>query len=145
PLLARDAGLGLTTIGLDAARTLLVADRERVDHAVCADALRLPFADHSLDIVLCSQLLHHFEASGALRVLTELNRVARHAVIVSDLRRSWVAAAGFWLVAFPLRFHAVTRHDGLVSVLRGFTATELAGLIASSTGARVVVRRRFGY
>jgi SAM-dependent methyltransferase len=98
-----------------------------------------------MDIVLCSQLMHHFDDDGARRLIREMNRVARHAVIVSDLRRSWIAAAGFWLVSFPLRFSPVTRHDGVLSVLRGFTTAELAGLVRAETGMAPVVRRRLGF
>jgi len=78
-------------------------------------------------------------------VLRELDRVARRRVIVSDLRRSWLAACGFWLVAWPLRFHRVTRHDGFVSVLRGFTAAELSAHVLAATGRRAEVRRHIGF
>lgn len=146
--IARDgssAGWSVATIGVDEARELLVAARERMTHGVCANALALPFRDHSIDVVLCSQVLHHFELADAERLVRELNRVARTAVVISDLRRSWFAAIGFWLVSFPLRFHQVTRHDGVVSVLRGFTASELRGIVQSATGVAPLVRRRLGY
>jgi hypothetical protein len=74
--------------------------------------------------------LHHFDAEQATSLLSELARVARIRVVVSDLRRSWLAALGIWLVSFPLLFHPVSRHDGVVSVLRGFTPSELADLLA---------------
>jgi SAM-dependent methyltransferase len=143
---AREAPEGtLVTIGIDEARSLLVAARSRMTHGVCADALQLPFGDHSIDIVMCSQVLHHFETRDAERLVGEMNRVARVAVIISDLRRSWIAAAGFWLVSFPLRFHRVTRHDGVVSVLRGFTPGELTDIVRSATGVQPVVHRRLGW
>ncbi|MEP6491455.1 MAG: methyltransferase domain-containing protein [bacterium] len=145
---ARDAtrdGFVLTTIGVDAARSLLVTARGCLTHAVCADALALPFRDQSVDIVICSQVLHHFETPDAARLVRELDRVARRAVIISDLRRSWVAVAGFWLASFPLRFHRVTRHDGVVSILRGFTTVELRDLVRAATGSVPVIRRRLGY
>jgi hypothetical protein len=61
------------------------------------------------------------------------------------LRRSLVAAAGFWLGSFPLRFHPVTRHDGVVSVMRGFTPSELASIVERATGQRPIVTRRLGF
>jgi hypothetical protein len=67
------------------------------------------------------------------------------AVVVSDLRRSWVAAAGFWLASFPLRFHKVTRHDGVLSVLRGYTARELSSAVFEAVGVRPTVHRRMGF
>lgn len=144
---AARAGVRLHAIGVDGARTLLATARARarIDDAVCADARALPFADHSVDVVLCSQVLHHFPREDALLLLRELHRVARARVIVSDLRRSWVAAAGFWVVSFPLRFSPVTRHDGVVSVLRGFTGNELRAMVIEATGARPQVGRRLGF
>lgn len=142
---AQQDGITLTTIGVDEATSLLVATRECLTHAVCADALSLPFRNRSVDIVMCSQLLHHFETRDAVRLVRELNRVARRAVIICDLRRSWIAAAGFWAVSFPLGFHAVTRHDGVVSVLRGFTRAELDAMVKTATDSTPIVRRRLGF
>jgi hypothetical protein len=94
---------------------------------------------------MCSQVLHHFAGEDALTLLREMNRVARMRVIVSDIRRSWIAAAGLWLASFPLRFHAVSRHDGVVSVMRGFTAGELRTTVTEAVGHEPVVRRRRGF
>jgi SAM-dependent methyltransferase len=135
----------LTTIGLDSAAVLAVACRASLDFSVCGDARRLPFADHSVDIVMCSQVLHHFVESDAGAVLREMNRVARVRVVVSDIRRSWLAAAGLWLASFPLRFHAVSRHDGVVSVMRGFTPGELSDTVQLAIARRPVAHRRRGF
>lgn len=142
---ARLAGVSLMAIGVDAAPSLAAASKGHVDHAICADARTLPVADRAVDLVLCSQLLHHFERTDALRLLRELDRVARARVVVSDLRRSYAAAAGLWLASFLLRFHPVSRHDGVVSVLRGFTTGELAALVEEAVGRRPAVRRRRGW
>jgi SAM-dependent methyltransferase len=139
---ARKLGVDLTTMGLDSALELARASRPVLTLAVCGDALRLPFADRSVDIVMCSQVLHHFAGADALQLLREMNRVARVRVIVSDLRRSWIAAAGLWLASFPLRFHAVSRHDGVVSVMRGFTPEELVDTVREAVARKTVVHRR---
>lgn len=143
--IARKNGVELTTIGLDAVCELATASRRAVSFAVCGDALRLPFADNSIDIVMCSQVLHHFTGLDAVTLLREMNRVARLRVIVSDLRRSWIAAAGLWLVSFPLRFHAVSRHDGVVSVMRGFTPSELVDTVHQAVARKPRARRRRGF
>ncbi len=142
---AARSGIDLTTIGLDSALALARASRPVLGLTVCGDALRLPFADRSVDIVMCSQVLHHFAGQNALKLLREMNRVARVRVVVSDLRRSWLAAGGIWLVSFPLRFHAVSRHDGVVSVLRGFTPAELADTVKQAVSHKPVVHTRRGF
>lgn len=142
---AAERGIELTTVGLDSKLELARASRQAVSAAVCGDALHLPFADRSVDIVMCSQVLHHFAGSDAATLLREMDRVARVRVVVSDLRRSWIAAAGLWLVSFPLGFHAVSRHDGVVSVLRGFTRGELADTVNEAVARKPVVHRRRGF
>ena len=143
--MARRRGLSLRTVAVDGAFTLVATARHRVNDAVCGDALALPFADRSVDIALCSQVLHHFDHDRALELIAELDRVARRRVVISDLRRSWVAAAGFSLAAVVLRFHPVTRHDGPISVMRGFTEGELGGMVLTATGVQPAIRRRLGY
>lgn len=149
PAAARDAaarsGVRLVAIGADGALSLARASARRLDAAVCADALALPFARASVDVVMCSQLLHHFSPEDIVASLAEMNRVARGRVIVSDLRRNWVAATGFWMASFPMGFHPVSRADGVLSVLKGFTAPELAALIEQATGVRTAVRHRLGW
>ncbi|HTK46812.1 MAG TPA: methyltransferase domain-containing protein [Gemmatimonadaceae bacterium] len=143
--LATRAGVSLDAFGVDAAASLAAAARPLLAGSACADVRRLPFGDASVDVVTCSQLLHHFADEEVPAVLRELNRVARRHVIVSELRRSWLAACGFWLAAWPLGFHRITRHDGFVSVRRGFTAEELAHHVLDATDRRPRVRRHLGF
>jgi len=142
---ARRKGVDLTTIGLDSATELASASRSCVDVSICGDALHLPFENESIDIVMCSQVLHHFAGADATTLICEMNRVARMRVVVSDLRRSWIAVAGIWLMSFPLRFHAVSRHDGVVSVMRGFTRKELVDTVQQAISRRPVAHRRWGF
>ncbi len=119
-------GVRLRVLGLErhpaAAR---LAAREGALTPVVADARALPFRAGSVDLVLCSQLLHHFGGPAAVAAIAELARVARAGVVIADLLPSPVAAVGIWLASYPLRFHPVTRRDAVVSVLRGFTPAAL--------------------
>ena len=142
---AASKGVRLAVYGVDEARSLAQRNAQLLDGSICADARRLPFAANSFDVVTCSQMLHHFADDELAVILAELHRVARRVVIVSDLRRSWLAAAGFWLVSMVLRFHPITRHDGVVSVLRGFTAGELRTATEAATRHVPSVRRHLGY
>ena len=143
-LAARD-GRTLDTVGIELTPALARAAHAGTAHAVCADARRLPFATRSIDFVTCSQVLHHFDGPDAAALLLELTRVARRGVIVSDLRRSWLAVGLLWLASFPLVFHPVSRHDGVVSILRGYTADELGHTVHAAVGRTPAVHRRLGW
>jgi hypothetical protein len=124
-------------------RNSVAAGRRRIAHepvSAPTPACRFAIASTSSSARRCSIT----ENPDAERLVREMN-AWRVAVIISDLRRSWIAAAAFWLVSFPMRFHRVTRHDGTVSVLRGFTPAELRDIIRSATGVVPRVRRRLGY
>lgn len=135
----------LNTIGLERIAPLSSIASLNCDLMLTGDALALPFATNSVDVITCSQVLHHFEGQDAEQLLRECHRVARTAVIIGDLRRSWLAVGGFWLSSFLLGFHPVSRHDGVVSIKRGYTTTELNTLIEQATGSRPTVSRALGW
>jgi SAM-dependent methyltransferase len=142
---AQARGVRIESVGIDASSASL---RARVDSSVIAvqgDALRLPFPGDSFDVVICSQVLHHFVEPQIGELVKELDRVARLQVIIGDIRRSWLAAAGIWLASFPLRFHPVSRHDGVTSVMRGFTTGELRSIVSASVGMVPRVESRMGF
>lgn len=143
--LAADLQCNLQVIGLERVRALSSAARIRCPRMITGDALALPFASGSVDIVTCSQLLHHFDGEPAWQLLRECTRVARRAVIIGDLRRSWTALAGLWASSYVLGFHPVSRHDGMVSIRRGFTRAELSSLIAGAVGLPAIVKYAPGF
>lgn len=142
---AHRRSIELRTIGLEITPSLARAARPACTWCAVGDALRLPFADGSIDIVTCSQVLHHFDGEQAEALLRECTRVSRAGVVIADLRRSWLAVGGLWLSSFVLRFHPVSRNDGIVSILRGYTTDELRALVLRSTGATPVVRHAPGW
>ena len=138
-------GMTLDTVGLEAAEWLAAAARTSTAAAVVGDGRVLPFANHSVDVVICSQVLHHFFDQDAFALLRELDRVARVRVIVSDLLRSDLAVAGLWLFSFVLGFHPVSRHDGIMSIRRGFRPRELHEIVRVATGADPRIGEYLGY
>ena len=118
--------------------------RERGLPAVLADGGALPFADESVDILVASQLLHHMDRQSAVHLIRELDRVARVGVVIADLRRAATAEAGIWVASWLLGFHPVSRHDGMLSVRRGFTVPEFAALLQEAgVPARIERRAQF--
>jgi SAM-dependent methyltransferase len=142
---AAQRGIVARTIGLELSPAIARAAASRCTSALAGDARHLPFADGSIDVVTCSQVLHHFDGADADQLLRECTRVARTAVIIGDLRRSWIAVAGLWSSSFLLGFHPVSRHDGIVSILRGYTRDELRALTEQATGCVAMTRGGLGF
>ena len=114
-------------------------------HLVQADSLKLPFASHSFDFVTASLFLHHFRDDDVVRLLADFGRIASRAVIVNDLVRNLVPYY-FTRVTFPiLAASFLTRNDGPVSVLRGFTTSEMNDLARRAGLKNRQIKRAFPY
>jgi SAM-dependent methyltransferase len=129
----RRMGRAVLGIGVDANEQVLEYARGRsADYPELqwaqADALALPFASGSFDLVMCSCFLHHLEPQEASRLLTQAAALSRGVVVVGDLVHSWIGAAAFRLFCQLARLHPVTRHDGLVSLQRSYHPHELAAV-----------------
>jgi Methyltransferase domain len=145
---ARRHGITLRLVGVELNRAAAEAARD-VDRAdpialVLADGGALPLLPRSVDIVVASQVLHHLPHDVAVRWIAKLTTLARRAVILADLRRSRVAMAALWVVSFPLGFSAQTRHDGVLSLRRGYTRGEFNEMLAAA-GVAPVARYRPGF
>ena len=80
-------------------------------------------------VVIANQFLHHFTPQALQAHLPGLVANTR-VLLISDLHRHPVAHAGFRAAARLFRASPIAYHDGLVSIRRGFTRSELEALIA---------------
>lgn len=123
---------------------LLMARRLDLD-SVRGDALRLPLADRSIDLVTAVKFAHHFHGPRLEALIAEMARVARHRVIVLDIRRDWRAYWGFVAWSRVFTRNRLVQYDGPLSVLRGFTRGELSGIAAPIPGYSWTVRPHAGF
>ena len=110
---------------IDVARRLSATYPEITCH--CADVLKFGSAG-AYDLVLCSLALHHFSDSDAVQVLRRCRELSRRFVLVSDLRRGWLATLGVRLLTLLIFRDPITRSDARVSAERAFTLPELREL-----------------
>jgi SAM-dependent methyltransferase len=140
----RAAGGGTVAVGVDLKPLHLKLAPPDV-RAVVADVRRLPFPPRSFDVVTASLFLHHFDAGELPDVLRGLSALARRAVVVNDLRRARVPYV-FGRAFFKVLFRSpVSVEDGLVSIRRGFTDTELREAFAAAGMPGVRVWRTWPY
>jgi 2-polyprenyl-3-methyl-5-hydroxy-6-metoxy-1,4-benzoquinol methylase len=137
-LAAEWMGWDLSPVAIEYARTL--ADRAGVEgvRVERADALRDPMPA-AVDVVVSTLFLHHLDDRDARVLLRRMGRAARHAVVVSDLRRSALGAAFTWVGCRLLSRSDVFHVDGMRSVAAAFTTDEARTLAqrAGLAGARV--------
>ena len=110
-------------INADAARSI----REKGLISLRTDAMNLPFVDDGFDYVFCSLFLHHLDDEPAIKMLREMNRVARKKIFVVDLNRSRIAYY-FYKVVGGLFLQRFSLEDGALSILRSRSPEELIEL-----------------
>ena len=77
------------------------------------------------DIALCTLFLHHFKEPQIEDLLHRLTGKAKVGVVINDLHRSFWAFWLFRLYGSLFLKSRIARHDGLISVARGFKRKEL--------------------
>lgn len=136
--------LNVRILGIDVAARNLNLARTSVKalpnvRLVQADAHSFPLALESVDYVISSLFLHHFNPEQVVELLREFDGRARRGIIMSDGERGWLPYIGFKLVQPIFARSYLTRHDGAASVRRAYTPDELRRMAqaAGLTNARV--------
>jgi 2-polyprenyl-3-methyl-5-hydroxy-6-metoxy-1,4-benzoquinol methylase len=100
--------------------------------------------DGQYDIVLSSLALHHFDEAAAVRMLERCRHLSRRFVLVSDLRRGFLATVGVYLLTAMIYRESMTRTDARLSAERSFSFREF-GSLAERAGWRNFGHRKFRF
>jgi SAM-dependent methyltransferase len=112
---------------------------------VRGDGMAPPFRAASFDVVLASQLLHHFSEENIVVLLRTWSKVARRAIIVSDLVRHPLAYYGIRLLTRLFTRNPMTRCDAPLSVKRAFTLAEWHALFNQAAVGPVQIFAAFPF
>jgi ubiquinone/menaquinone biosynthesis C-methylase UbiE len=137
----RKSGIRLQVTLLDRAHSHLKNGWGNGSSSVAGDALALPFANGSFDLVSSCLFAHHLEPRELVQFVNEALRVGRTAVIINDLVRDPIHLALVYasLALYRSRFN---RHDAPASVRRAYTVKEMNEMLEQTTAARVEIERR---
>lgn len=111
--------------------------------SVQANGLELPFPGHSVDYVMSSLTLHHFDDKGAVEILREMGRVAARGIFVIDLHRNPMAYFLYTTVGHIILHNRLLREDGALSILKSFKPDELEKLGHQAGLGYVTVEKHF--
>ena len=82
-------------------------------------------ATEPYDLVFCTLALHHFSDDDAVRVLQRCRELSRNFVLVSDLRRGWLATVGVHLLTATMFREPMSKYDARLSAARAFSFSEM--------------------
>jgi SAM-dependent methyltransferase len=78
-----------------------------------------------MDIVHCSLFCHHLNEEELIGLFGSLKNRVRSGFVINDLQRNWLAYYGVQLITHLLNGSSLSKNDGPISVLRGFSYEEL--------------------
>ncbi len=120
-------------------RRELPRDARCCERSVAGDALALPFPPESFDFVSCGLFVHHLAPAQVIQFLNGALAVARHAVLINDLRRSRLHLALVY-AGWPLFRSRISWIDGLISVRQAYTSRELREMMRQSRASASELR-----
>ena len=110
--------------------------------AVVGNALHLPFADYSFDVISCGLFAHHLSPEELQQFVNESLRVCRRAVLINDLIRDPVHLALVY-AGYPLYRSRLTRNDAPASVRQAYTLREMRDLLGKTNAGKVEIHRHY--
>ncbi len=110
-----------------------------------ADVFSKSFQEEETDIFVFSLTLHHFKESEIMTILEKIIEQAKVGVVINDLQRSKVAYRLFQLYSFFFFKSKIAKHDGLVSILRGFKKADLEYFANSFAQAKHSVKYKWAF
>jgi ubiquinone/menaquinone biosynthesis C-methylase UbiE len=145
---ARRRRLDVRVVGVDLHAFTARRARELTRHEprvsiVRGDVLEPPFEDGSFDYATTNMFLHHLDDDQVVRVLRNMDRVARRGIIAADLIRNRRAYA--WITMFTVLANPMLKHDARVSVAQAFTREEILGLRDRAGTGFARFYRHFGH
>ncbi len=111
--------------------------------SVQASGLVLPFPDASVDYVISSLTLHHFDDEGAVSILREMGRVARRGIFVIDLHRNPMAYFFYTTLGHLILHNRLIREDGALSILKSFKPDEMEKLGQQAGLKDIAIEKHF--
>lgn len=132
--------LNLKVALLDRSRAHLNGNRR----SVAGDALALPFADSSFDVVSSNLFVHHLGPTDLQHFAREAFRVCRLAFVINDLVRDRLHLALAY-AGFPLYRSRITRNDAPASVRQAYTPRELVDILSPLGFSRIELSRHYLY
>ncbi|MCK8142695.1 methyltransferase domain-containing protein [Flavobacterium sp. I-SCBP12n] len=112
---------------------------------LCQDIFSKEFLDVKYDIILCTLTLHHFKDDEIVYLLNTFYTTATIGIVINDLQRSAIAYRLFQGLCFVFQLNAMSREDGLVSILRGFKKEELVAFSKKLNFSKYKIHWRWAF
>ncbi len=147
---AAKKGYNFKLIGIDANQfTIHYAQKISQQHPnisyQCLDIFSDEFLNLNYDILICTLTLHHFNNQEILKLMKIFCNKATIGVLINDLHRNLLSYRLFQGLCKVLNLNAMTKEDGLTSILRGFKKQEIIDFSKQLNFQKQIVNWRWAF
>jgi 2-polyprenyl-3-methyl-5-hydroxy-6-metoxy-1,4-benzoquinol methylase len=89
------------------------------------------------DIVTASQFVHHFPSERLPSIVEQMLAVSRIGVVINDIHRHWIPWTAVWIATRFISRNRYIRHDGPLSVAKGFRSSDFRNLTKRLGGSNM--------
>ncbi len=100
----------------------LLFQKEKRVRVIRCDLFELP--EGCADLVTATQFIHHFSDEELPRAVRAMLHASRMGIVINDIHRHWIAWMAVWIAAHSISPNRYIRHDGPLSVAKGFTSSD---------------------
>ena len=97
------------------------------------------------DVIISSLVAHHMTHDQLVAFIRFMDAEAQGGWFINDLHRHGFAYLGFPLLARLMRWHAIVRHDGQLSIARSYRPHEWPAILAEAGVSGATVARQFPF
>lgn len=122
-------------VGIDLSHPAIAyaQQKHRLDNLSFEVVEGLPFSDNSFDLVTSTLVCHHISDEGLIHFLNECYRISNQRVVLNDLHRHPIAVGAFYAASRLFFRNRLIKHDGIVSIKRGFKRKEWFNYLEKTT------------
>lgn len=115
-----------------------------VSKIVCGDVSAIPFRN-KFHLIHASLFLHHFKEDEIAQLIRSFLLLAEKGIIINDLRRSILAYYGIRLLTVLFSNSRMVRHDGPLSVKRGFIKKDWDKILQLAGIKQYIIKRKWAF
>ncbi|QOI96737.1 MAG: methyltransferase domain-containing protein [Flammeovirgaceae bacterium] len=114
-------------------------------HLVTENILTADFQQRKFDIIVATLFFHHFSSAQLIDILKQIKKQADVGIVINDLHRHALAYYSIKLLTWLFSRSDMVKYDAPLSVLRGFTRSELTQILKEAGITRFTIRWKWAF
>lgn len=146
----RQKGIKTKLFGVDNSKEAIEIARQQSHNYpeityYCEDFLNSKSQLPNCTVVISTLTMHHFNSLKLPKYFNRCQELAKNAIVINDLQRSRLAYYLFQVFSSIFIRTSIAKHDGLLSIRKGFSKEELSNYASSLPDWKHVIKWKWAF